>query len=44
VLGVLALIPLVGLIVLLIVNGKATKILREHGVRVGLMGAKLSPM
>jgi hypothetical protein len=38
-LGILTLIPLVGLIVLLIVNGKATKILREHGIRVGLMGA-----
>lgn len=40
-LGVLTLIPLVGLIVLLIVNGKATSILREHGIKVGLMGAKL---
>jgi hypothetical protein len=38
-LGILVLVPLVGLIVLLIVNGKATKLLREHGVKVGLMGA-----
>jgi hypothetical protein len=39
VLGLLTLIPLIGLIVLLIVNGKATNILREHGIRVGLLGA-----
>ena len=39
VLGILTLIPLVGLIVLLIINGKATNVLRHHGVRVGLMGA-----
>jgi hypothetical protein len=42
VLGLLSLIPFVGLIVLLIVNGKATSILRSHGVRVGLMGARLA--
>ena len=42
VLGLLTLIPLIGLIVLLIVNGKATAILRAHGIRVGLMGAKTS--
>ena len=40
VLGILTLIPLVGVIILLIVNGKATGILRKHGVKVGLMGAK----
>ena len=39
VLGILVLIPVVGLIVLLVVNGKATKTLREHGIKVGLMGA-----
>ena len=39
VLGILTLIPLIGLIVLLIVNGKATKILREHNISVGLLGA-----
>jgi len=39
VLGILTLIPIVGLIVLLIVNGKATSILRQHGIKVGLMGA-----
>ena len=42
VLGILTLVPLVGLIVLLIVNGKATTILRDHGIKVGLMGANLS--
>ncbi len=38
-LGILTLIPVVGLLVLLIVNGKATTLLRAHGIRVGLMGA-----
>lgn len=39
-LGILALIPLLGLIVLLIVNGKATNTLKSHGIAVGLLGAK----
>ncbi len=39
-LGVLTLIPLIGLIPLLIVNGKATTTLKQHGVNVGLFGAK----
>ena len=38
-LGILTLVPLVGLIVLLIINSKATNVLREHGIKVGLMGA-----
>lgn len=42
VLGLLVLIPLVGLLVLLFINGKATKELRAHGIKVGLMGANLS--
>jgi hypothetical protein len=42
VLGILTLIPLLGLIVLLVVNGKATKVLRAHGIRVGLLGANPS--
>ncbi|MEZ0264831.1 MAG: hypothetical protein ACAI43_08895 [Phycisphaerae bacterium] len=41
VLGILTLIPLVGLIVLLVVNGRATSLLRQHGVPVGLFGAPL---
>jgi len=36
---VLSFIPLVGLVALLVLNGKATGALRAHGVRVGLMGA-----
>jgi hypothetical protein len=42
VLGIGTLIPCIGLLILLSVNGKATKILRENGHRVGLFGANLS--
>jgi hypothetical protein len=38
-LGILALVPCLGLIILLIVNGKATNILRQNGIAVGLLGA-----
>jgi hypothetical protein len=41
-LGILTLVPCVGLIVLLVVNGKATAILRQNGIKVGLLGANLS--
>lgn len=41
-LGILTLIPCIGLIVLLVVNGKATGILRQNGIHVGLLGANLS--
>ena len=41
-LGILSLVPCVSLIVLLVVNGKATAILKENGIKVGLLGAKLS--
>ncbi len=44
VLGILTIIPYVGLLPLLIVNGKATGILRHHGIKVGLMGAKMSQL
>lgn len=40
--ALLAFIPCIGLLALLIVNGKATKILQAHGFRVGLMGADLN--
>jgi hypothetical protein len=40
VLGIISLIPLIGLITLLIMNTKATRLLREAGIHVGLMGAK----
>jgi hypothetical protein len=41
-LGLLTLIPCVGLLVLLIINSKATGILQANGIRVGLLGAKMS--
>ena len=43
-LGILTLIPCVGLIVLLIINGKATAVLKAHGIRVGLLGASMSDL
>jgi hypothetical protein len=42
VLAILTFIPVVGLIILLIINGKATSILKEHGYKVGFLGASLS--
>ncbi len=41
-LGILSMVPLIGLLVLLRVNGRATEILRENGIKVGLLGARLS--
>ncbi len=41
-LGLLTLIPCVGLIVLVIISAKATSILKSHGIRVGLFGANRS--
>lgn len=38
---VLAIIPCLGLILLLIVNSKATSILQKNGYKVGFLGAKL---
>jgi hypothetical protein len=40
-LGLLTFIPCLGLIVLLIVNNRATNVLRQNGYTVGLLGAKL---
>ncbi len=40
-LGILTFIPCIGLLVLLMVNGKATSILKQNGIRVGLLGANL---
>ena len=37
--AVAAFFPCVGLITLLLINFQATRMLRKHGVRVGLMGA-----
>jgi hypothetical protein len=41
VLGILVLMPCAGLITLLIVNSKATALLRANGLKVGLLGAKV---
>ena len=43
-LGILTLIPCIGLIVLLIINAKATTVLKRHGVAVGLLGARMSDL
>lgn len=37
---VLLLVPLVGLITLLVLNSRATKVLQSAGYKVGLLGAK----
>lgn len=38
-LAILTLIPCIGLIVLLIINSKATNVLKANGIKVGLLGA-----
>lgn len=43
-LGLITLVPCVGLIGLLIVNGKATSILKDNGITVGLIGADMSQL
>jgi hypothetical protein len=40
-LGILTLVPCVGLLVLLIINSKATNVLKQNGIKVGLLGADL---
>ena len=40
-LGILCLVPCVGLLVLLIINSKATSVLKQNGIKVGLLGADL---
>jgi hypothetical protein len=42
VLAILTLIPIIGLIALLVINQKATTILKNKGYKVGLLGADLS--
>ncbi|HTN75630.1 MAG TPA: hypothetical protein VL096_10300 [Pirellulaceae bacterium] len=42
--GVLSFVPCVGLIILLIVNQKATSVLQSNGIKVGLMGADMSQL
>ncbi|MCL4195006.1 MAG: hypothetical protein KJZ87_24915 [Thermoguttaceae bacterium] len=43
-LGLLTLLPCIGLITLLVVNGQATNVLRQNGIRVGLLGADMSQL
>ncbi|MFM8980693.1 MAG: hypothetical protein ACKOSS_09580 [Planctomycetia bacterium] len=38
--ALLTLLPLVGFVVLVVLNGRATRRLRQAGVRVGLLGAR----
>lgn len=42
ILGLLTLVPCVGLIVLLIINARATALLKSRGIYVGLLGARTS--
>ncbi len=44
ILGVLCLVPILGLLILLLVNQKATTVLQLNGIRVGLLGADLSSL
>ncbi len=41
-LGILTFVPCLGLLLLLMVNGKATRVLRQNGYQVGFLGARLS--
>ncbi len=41
-LGLLAIIPCVGLVILLVINQAATKKLTENGIKVGFFGANMS--
>ena len=43
-LAVLSATPCISLLVLLGINGKATTVLREHGIPVGVFGADLSKL
>jgi hypothetical protein len=40
--GILTMVPCLGLLLLLLVNQKATRILKDNGHEVGLLGADLS--
>ena len=44
ILGVLCLVPILGLLILLLVNQKATTVLQLNGIKVGLLGANLSSL
>jgi len=40
--AILVLVPIISLFALLVINGKATKILRAHEIHVGFLGADLA--
>ena len=42
ILGILCLVPFLGLLTLLLINSKATTVLKKNGIKVGLLGANLS--
>ena len=44
ILGVLCFVPILGLLILLLVNQKATTVLQLNGIKVGLLGADLSSL
>jgi len=43
-LGILALVPCIGLVALLTINAKANDVLRQNGIHVGLMGARAADL
>jgi hypothetical protein len=42
--GIFSFVPCLGLLLLLVVNQKATSVLQQNGIRVGLMGADMSQL
>lgn len=44
ILGLLCIVPILGLLILLVVNQKATNVLQRNGIKVGLLGADLSSL
>jgi hypothetical protein len=44
ILGILCLVPILGLLILLLVNQKATTVMQSNGIKVGLLGADLSSL
>ena len=44
ILGIFCLVPILGLLILLLVNQKATTVLQSNGIKVGLLGADLGSL
>lgn len=44
IMGLVSLVPCLGLLALLTVNEKGTKVLRANGIKVGLFGARMSDL